>query len=929
MEVYDCIALSETWLSECIYNSEIQLCKYNVVRCDRSLLTSNKTSGGGVLLAINKRYKFKVIPLSDSSFELILVQIDIGNTSVIIGVCYIVPNTDSSRYLQLVNCIQDSLNNAALNNMELKFCMLGDFNIPGYTWNIVNNKYSIAVGTHYNIQVRDAARIMSEWCEVFNLIQSNDVKNQSNNILDLVFSNFYDNNLFELSDEFIFKCDISHIPIICKLQIYMKCPKVSNELVFNFKNAHFGEIGSQIMEFKLPDIVDFNNFDRCIDDLDSLMKNLIGELVPSFLVKPNNFPRWFSSETKAAIVSKKKLHRLYKQHNSEYFYLKFKYERALCKVLINRDLNEFNSKTEQSLINNSTSFYSHIKQLSNKTVIPNVMHLHDTLAEDDSSIANLFADKFSSVYRNLDLSQTAVPFDYFDCCNGISFTETEIVGCIKKLDPYSSPGPDNIHPLIIINCCDAISGLLTIIFNYSVKLGIFPSNWKLSYINPTFKGGDVADILNYRPVNKYSVLAKMLDSLVYDKIIVYFKKFVTDKQHGFFADRSTVTNLCVYHDYLVNNLNKGLVVDAIYTDLTRAFDLVNVDLLLRKLQAYGLYGSLLKWFESFLTDRKQIVKIRNAKSYIIVVYSGVGQGTHLGPLLFLLFINDLDLSLLNCKFSLFADDAKFFKSITSVLDMIELQRNLSVFFNWCVENGLELNINKCKFIRFGKSSLPVYDYNINGICLERVNHVRDLGIIFDSKLTFKNHIETICIKANKKLYFIKRFSYKFKNLRTFRQIYFSYLYPLLSYGSVIWSPSSKGLIKDIESVNHKFLRFAANRTGYNMHFTDHNFTPIYSLFNIATLESSRNMADFLFGMKILLGLIDCIEIINNLNFYVPPRAFRQNRKIFEIPLLRQGNKSTISRKIQVSLNELLDWTDKFATSFMTMKKLSKVILSFE
>ena len=193
------------------------------------------------------------------------------------------------------------------------------------------------------------------------------------------------------------------------------------------------------------------------------------------------------------------------------------------------------------------------------------------------------------------------------------------------------------------------------------------------------KGGDPADINNYRPISKYCAFAKMMDCLVYNKISIYVNKYIINIQHGFLPGRSTCTDLVVYIDDIMSSLNKGLSVYAVYTDLTRAFDTVNICFLLRKLEGIGINGMQLKWFASYLTDRKHTVKVKEILSELIFVLSGVGQGSHLVPILFLIFINDVHFVNKFSKFLLFADDKKIYKAIKSLSNVDELQSDINAF----------------------------------------------------------------------------------------------------------------------------------------------------------------------------------------------------------------------------------------------------------
>ena len=245
--------------------------------------------------------------------------------------------------------------------------------------------------------------------------------------------------------------------------------------------------------------------------------------------------------------------------------------------------------------------------------------------------------------------------------------------------------------------------------------------------------------------------------------------------------------------------------------------------MIRKLECYGITGSLIRWFESYLSDRVQLVKIKNFISKEILVCSGVGQGTHLGPLLFIIFINDISYVFKNCSFILFADDLKIYKKITSFVDRINLQSDLNLFYEWFCDNGLYLNLVKCYFIIFGKNKIQPLMYSISDMGLEKVSVVKDLGIYFDENLNFETHIEYIILKAKKKLNFLKRYTKNFVQKDSFRTLYYSYYYPFLMFGSEIWSPINKNLIYNIEKLNHLFLRYASYRIGFSMCLIDHDY----------------------------------------------------------------------------------------------------------
>lgn len=468
------------------------------------------------------------------------------------------------------------------------------------------------------------------------------------------------------------------------------------------------------------------------------------------------------------------------------------------------------------------------------------------------------------------------------------------------------------------------------IFCLSLRNGIFPDLWKLNYIIPLHKNGDTSDVNNYRPICKSNVFAKLLDSIVTENLTSFVSKHIIDEQHGFLKNRSTITNLSIYIEHLVESLSNKKCVDSVYTDFCRAFDMVNKDLLIRKLAAYGVNGRLLNWFDSFLSNRKQVVLIKGCLSEPIDVISGVGQGTHSSPLFFLIFINDIKFFIKFCKFLLFADDMKLYREISEPLDTQLLQNDLDSFYLWCKSNGLECNTKKCFSIRFGKSHIPALDYSINNVNIVNVSHIRDLGIIFDEKLSFNNHIDYIKTTVIKRINFIKRFTKHFNKIESFRTLYYSFVYPNLIYGSVIWRPYLSYQTKSLEQLNHRFLRYTAYRIGKPMSWTNHDYTDISKLLFIPSIESAWIRQDIIFAFKLINNLIDNSELLSKFNFFVPSRTLRNNNFYFYTPAITTDlSLHSVSFRISTLCNANSNWLDLYNSTLYSLKTRSFQLYRYE
>ena len=251
-----------------------------------------------------------------------------------------------------------------------------------------------------------------------------------------------------------------------------------------------------------------------------------------------------------------------------------------------------------------------------------------------------------------------------------------------------------------------------------------------------------------------------------------------------------------------------------------------------KLSKYGITESLLKFFQTYFTNRKQYVKINNYKSLEIKVESGAPQGSHLAALFYILYINDIKKCIKHSNFKLYIDDLKIYKEIKTENDHLLLQEDINRVERWNEENGLEFNPFKCRLIIFSRTSnFFNFNFQINNVNIERVQNIKDLGIIFDSKLEFNDHIEYISNATKKSLWMIKNLTKNFKKITSYKIVYNSFIKSKLMYGSVIWTPTEKGLIYKLEKIQHQFFRILSNKLNRPI--------PLYQTLIVMKQENSK------------------------------------------------------------------------------------------
>ncbi|XP_050527790.1 uncharacterized protein LOC126897890 [Daktulosphaira vitifoliae] len=366
------------------------------------------------------------------------------------------------------------------------------------------------------------------------------------------------------------------------------------------------------------------------------------------------------------------------------------------------------------------------------------------------NVSEMFSEFFASNYSvSKQTVRTTYPSIILPSSFCIASCEIPVLKLFEELQRNTGTtyGPDLIPGIIFSSCCYPLTRPIHFLFSLSLSSGVFSVRWKSNYITPIFKSGDKSDVSNYRPISKLSVLPKIFEKLLEPELSLSFKNVLNNCQHGFRSSKSTITNLLVFYTNIVSTVTNGGRVDAIYTDMKKAFDTVNHKVLI-----------------------------------------------DLSPLLFLIFMNDLSDVFQHSSYLCFADGVKIYSNIRRVHDSHNLQADLCRFYNWCVVNGLCLNVSKCAQITFSrKRSYELYAYNINSINLINIPHIKDLGVILSSDLSFTEHISFIYNKALRMLGFLKRNCWEFSNPICLRVIHFSLVRSIVEYGSIIWLPYQANL----------------------------------------------------------------------------------------------------------------------------------------
>ena len=471
---------------------------------------------------------------------------------------------------------------------------------------------------------------------------------------------------------------------------------------------------------------------------------------------------------------------------------------------------------------NSKAFFSYAKSFRKDTSQVKVLADDDgTLIVKHEEIANLFQKQFTSVFS--DPFHPAKSNPSFTKIvqypmEEIVITEEKVIDALSKIKESSSHPDNDIPASVIKNCRYSLALPLKIMFSRSYEQGIVPKYYKFQSITPLFKKGCKTAPSNFRPISITSHIIKTLERIIKDHLVEFVERnnLINNNQHGFRSGRSCLSQLLSHHSNILDNMVDGYDTDVIYLDYTRAFDRVDHELLSKKLHLYKLTPKCIKWLESFLSGRNQVVKVAGSKSYPAPVTSGVPQGTVLGPLLFILFINDLPSLSDNTVVETFADDTKIAKKILKSSDTEGFQNDLNKNFSWSNSNNMQLNESKFQLITHKSfapsvylSSLPFDEQNPhyilpNGTVLPPSVNLKDLGINFSEDLSWSNHIRVIAASATAMAAWVLNV-FKTRRACIMVTLYKSLIRSRLEYCSPLWNPTKKlGDIRALENIQRSF-----------------------------------------------------------------------------------------------------------------------------
>jgi hypothetical protein len=523
------------------------------------------------------------------------------------------------------------------------------------------------------------------------------------------------------------------------------------------------------------------------------------------------------------------------------------------------------AKIEASFKDNPKMFWKYHKAiLHHHSALNPVITFNNRIAKSPKDKADLFNTYFCSVFRPaktiINSEESTSSLITSSQLSDITISEEEVMHHLSHLDPSKAAGPDGIPGRILKECSSVIAPSLCSLFNHSLHSGTLPTEWKSANVTPVHKKEKKEPATNYRPISLLTIISKVLERCVCNRFYDHVRAMISNAQHGFLHGRSCVTQLLITLHRIGQLLDKNIQTDVIFLDFAKAFDSVDHEILLAKLKTYGISGNLYSWFSNYLLGRTQRVVVDGVASEWSAVTSGVPQGSILGPMLFLLFINDLpDAIPPTISTGLYADDTKLYKAITSNEDCARLQTALSRAEDWSNKSNINFNSSKCKVLTISRRRTPITtNYHLGSTNLKRVDSEADLGITVTANLSWNTHITQIVKKSNKMLGLLRRTCPLLTVCDVRRTLYLSLVKSQLCYATEVWSPSQCNNKIKLESIQRRATRWI-------LQTRDIAYRDRLRTLNLLPLAYDREMKDLIFFFKLLNGYYD-INISNFVSF---------------------------------------------------------------
>lgn len=813
----DFILLCETFVPNNL-SQQFKIPNYNMVFRNRE----NKPRGG-VLIYIHKRYQFK--ELDDASvfvqgeFESIFAEVEHNREKLIVGEIYRIPNTNT---------------NISLARYESVIQQLSSY------------KHPIIIGTDQNFNFMKLD-VHGKTKELFNHFTTNGliptitkptrITYNSATLIDNLYIPL--NELNQAKSAILINDMSDHLPIIVSIRLGTKSSKTKQTFTFRPINSLTeGRIRDKLSNINWSNL-DHMTANEAYQSFSTIIQNTLNSEAPLKTItltdKFSNREPWY---TKGMQKSSNTLQKLYRKKldkpNDQARIIKYtnyrnlfnKIKRIAKRTHFEKQLDKYQNdikKTWQTL----QKLISRENDKSNMTEY--IMH-NNNKVDNPIDIANIFLQHFSQIGAKLAdkiklPNKQATEFLTQPAQHNVFLSPTdefEILRVIDKLKNKTSHAHDGISCKLLKSIKYEICQPLSLLINKSLLEGIVPDELKVAKVIPIYKAKGKENIDNYRPISILPSISKIYEKIVFKRLYHYLNHFdlIYNGQYGFRPNHSTTDAMTEFINHICNAFENHEYSAGVFLDLSKAFDTIDHDLLLRKLNHYGVRGKALEWFSSYLNNRRIRVNYNGHDSTTdTAITHGVPQGSILGPLLFIIYINDLPYALKKCKAILFADDTNMFHSAKLINTLCkEINLDLNTLSEWLRANKLSINLSKTICMIYSKSNSkvqPKMEIKMDELIISIKTSTKFLGVTIDKALNWHEHIMNIRSKLNTALFILNRVKHLLTK-KYLTKLYYSLVHPHLQYGISIWGGSHLTYINKLVTLQKKAIRII-NKVPYNYH----------------------------------------------------------------------------------------------------------------
>ena len=785
--------------------------------------------GGGVAIYVKKNmYSSEMTELKMNGIESVWVKVHAKGVNILFGVFYRPPDSEN----HIWDHINYSIDMAISKNID-NVVICGDLNEDQ-----LNPR---------KIKIRDIC-LQNSLTQI--ITEPTYFHESSASLLDLIMVN--DSNMiayYEVGENILGNSVRYHCPVSAIINIEKSHQKSMKRKIWQYHRGNYDSFNGELNNTDWDGLIDDTDLDSAVNNVTNKILTAAENSIPHKMIWiRKSDPPWMNGLIRKTIRKRRRLHSKAKRTNSDYDWAKYRKIRNKCVNLVKSAKDRYIEIQTSSLDSPSLSIHNWWKLLknvlgtaSNKSDYP-PLNVEGEIVENDIDKGIIFST-FCCRQSCIDDSEVDLPEEYDNIqipkLDNIHITEQDIKDILIQLNISKASGPDLLNPRLLKEAANTLKYPLYKLFNKSLQLAQFPNVWKLANVIPVFKNKGEKDCLsNYRPISLLSIIGKVMEKCIFKYIYNFLITYclITIFQSGFRPGDSTVNQLlCIINDF-AKAIDEGKEIRIIFCDISKAFDRVWHKGLLHKLKQIGIDGQLLCWFESYLSERHQQVVISGATSETKSTNAGVPQGSILGPILFLIYINDI-VNDISSYIKLFADDTSLYLIVDNdeYQAAEQLNNDIEKIHQWSKNWLVKFNPEKTEIMTISKKinkphHPPVY---MNNVIIKEVDTHKHLGVTISEDGSWNVHINTIMNKVSQRLSMFRKVKFKLKRLHL-QTIYFSFIRPIMEYADIVWDNIPEYLKQSLENLQLEAARIV---TGGNKLSSKQL---LYEETGWETLQSRRN-----------------------------------------------------------------------------------------